>query len=138
MTPSEVERAGGMALVPASDSLKLYNVAASDPEHYLSYEQRGVKFLGREAKAVYTFRDGRLFACHLFVSDPEGEALDRDMRRYLTRVFGESASLPEDEQTLKLIWQFNDRIVNYWFMEEDLSLRPKYTAVFGITKVNDH
>ena len=133
MTPSQVGRVNGAVLKPSSSSERFYRPEDFDRSQYISYQQEGIRYLGREAAVTYTFRDRHLFATHVFVSDPNGDALDADVRRHLTRVFGADASAQDDQSSLKLIWQFKDRIVNYWFMEDDLSLRSKYTAVIGVT-----
>ena len=111
-------------------------VEAANPGQYQGTEQRGVKFLGREAAVSYTFRGDRLYAYRVFVSDEDADTLDADMRRYLVRTFGDGPSESEEESALKLIWQFKDRIVNYWLLKEEFSVRPKYTAGFGVT-LND-
>ena len=54
------------------------------------------------------------------------------MRRYLVREFGPNFMPTEDETALKLIWQFKDRIVNYWFYEDDMALSQKFKAGFGV------
>ena len=134
MTPSQVEQANGSALERAPSSERFYQAPDSDRFRYGSYQRQGIRYLGREATITYTFRDDRLFAYHVFVSDTDGGALDADVRRYLTRVYGPDASPEEDEQSaLKLIWHFRERIVNYWFMKDELSMSPRYTAVIGVT-----
>lgn len=133
MTPSQVARVNGAALKPVSSSDQFYRAEDSDRSQYLSYQQEGARYLGRDAVITYTFRDRRLFAYHAMVSDTNGEVLDADVRRYLAQLFGKDSSSQEDSSTLKLIWHFKDLIVNYWFMENDLVLRPKYTAVIGVT-----
>ncbi len=122
-----------MSLEPVVDNKRFYYDAQADPSRYRSYEQPGVKFLGRQAKVTYTFHDGRLFTYHVFVSDMDGEKLNADLRRYLARTFGDRSSSQEEGSMLKLVWQFKDKTINYWFMEEELSLRPKYTAGFGVS-----
>lgn len=133
MTLAQVEQANGTTLKPGPSSERFYRAEDSDRSQYLSYQQEGVRYLGRDAAVVYTFRDGHLFAYHVLVSDPVGDVLDADVRRHLTRVFGADSSTQEGQDTLKLIWHFKDLLVNYWLMEDDLSLRPKYTAVIGVT-----
>jgi hypothetical protein len=133
MRPDEVGKANGIVLEPAIDSQHIDYDPQADTSRYRSYEQREAKFLGRGAKITYTFHDGHLATYRVFLSDPNGERLDADMRRYLTRVFGDKASEQEEGSPLKLVWQFKDRIVNYWFMREELSLRSKYIAGFGVS-----
>jgi hypothetical protein len=133
MSPQEVEHANRAVLAPAVESQRFFRKADDDPSHYLFYEQRDLKFLGRAANITYTFRNNHLFTYHVFVSDTDADRLDEDVRRYLTRLLGTKFSEPEDETALKLVWQFKNRIVNYWLVEEDISLRPKYTAVVGVT-----
>ena len=134
MPLSEVERANGSVLVPADKNQHFFPQEDTDPSLYRSYEQHGLTFMGREAMVAYTFRDGRLFAYHVFVTDTDREGLDADMRRYLTRAFGPDFSeIDEEGSTLKLIWQSKDRIINYWFVEDERMLRPRYKAVFGVT-----
>ena len=135
MHPTEVESANVTTLQPVANSRRFFNDTSTDLSRYHSYEQGSILFLNREARVTYTFHDDRLVAYHVFLSDREGDGLDADMRRYLTRAFGENFSEPEDGSSLKLVWQSKDRIVNYWFMEEPLSLRSQYTAGFGVTGV---
>ena len=73
----------------------------------------------------------------MFISDVNGEKMDADMRKFLTRLYGNRAAVQENEgePVLKLIWQLKGLIVNYWFMEEELSLQSKYTAGFGVTAI---
>ena len=134
MTPEAVEKTGGAVLRSVEGDQRFYSASAADAPRYRSYEREGgIKFLGYTGKLTYTFRDGRLLAYHVFVTDGQGEKLDADMRKYLMEHFGERASALEEDQPLKLVWQFSDRIVNYWFMPEELSLTPKYTAGYGVT-----
>ena len=133
MKPTEVAVANSATLRPVIDSKRYFYDAQADPSRYRSFEQQEAKFLGRPAKVTYTFHDDRLFTYHVFVSDTDGDRLDADMRHYLMKKFGDRASEQEEESTLRLVWQFRDRMINYWFMQEELSLRPKYTAGFGVT-----
>ena len=134
MSPSEVEKAVATSLTPVTNSRQFYRPSEDDKSVYVAYEQQGVSFLRREADVTYTFRDSHLLSYHVFISDADGDKLDADMRRYLTRTFGDKGSDQEEDTSLKLVWQFKDRFVNYWFMPEELSMRPKYKAGFGVIK----
>ena len=135
MSLKEVESANNLTLLPVDGSKRFYSDAGADTiERYRSYDDRTARFLGWGATVTYTFRDDRLFAYHVFVTDSDGERLDREFRAYLKRIFGEGAGEPNDGAALKLIWHFKERIVNYWFIEDELSLRSKFTAGFGVTR----
>ena len=132
MSHEQVEAANRLALQPASLSKRFHEAPPAEEKRYQTWQAQD-RFLDRPAVIYYTFLDGRLLAYHVFVSDADLEKLDADMRGYLTRTFGGDFSEIEEESSLKLVWQSKRRIVNYWLMEEELSLRPKYTAIFGVT-----
>jgi hypothetical protein len=130
MSPEEVAAANGARLQEVPSGRYADDEAGGGRDR--SYEQNGVRFLGREARAVYTFRDERLRAYHVFISDRDAAALEADMRRFLERRFGGRYSEP-DEGALKRVWHFRDRIVNYWFYPEELALGEKYRAGYGVS-----
>ena len=134
MSPEEVQKVTGSSLTPVTNSRQFYRPSEDDRSVYTAYEQQEVSFLRRQADVTYTFRDSHLLSYHVFISDADGDKLDADMRRYLTHTFGDKGSDQEEESSLKLVWQFKDRFVNYWFMPEELSMRPKYKAGFGVIK----
>ena len=132
MSVMEVERANHSRLEMSVSGSRFYRGAPDTEKRSQTWESRGQKFLGRPAVVSYTFLDNRLFICHVFISDKDADVLDKDMKQYLIRVFGGRYSLTEDETSLKMVWHFKDKIVNYWFYEEDLALIGKFKAGFGV------
>ena len=133
MSPTEVEQANGSSLRPPVSGRRFYQSQPGAEGRYKTLEASGQKFLGREAAVSYTFKDNRLFTYHVFVADDDAAGLDTDMRRYLTRVFGPLAgSVEEEDSSLKEIWHFKDRMVNYWFFEDELAILKKFKAGFGV------
>lgn len=132
MSPAQVKEASHSILAPSASSDRFYRPAPGTENRTQTLEAHGQKFLGREAVVSYTFLDDRLFSYHVFTSDSDADRLDADMRRYLVRIFGTKYSPVEDDSSLKMVWQFKDKLVNYWFYEEDLALAAKFKAGFGV------
>lgn len=129
---AEVERADKVKLGVSTSPKKFYTVKAGiDPTRYKSLEVQQADFLSRPATVTYIFFDNRLFSYTVFIQDTDAETLDRQMREYLIRRFGEGYSELEDDSPLKMIWHGRELIVNYWLMET-VSLRPKASAGFGV------
>ncbi len=141
MSKTQVETANAVTLGPPASKRQLFTPSDRvDASRYQSYEQTvPALFLGRQATVCYVFFDDRLFTYDVFVKDAEGEALDSEMRHYLTDRFGSDLSEVNDQDPLRLVWQEKYRIVNYWFYQEAFSLSQKYTAGFGVVyrPIND-
>lgn len=133
MSPDEIVSANRTALEPATGNRRFFQAEPGDEVRYQTLQAAGHKFLGREAVVYYTFLDGRLHACHVFVSDGSEDLLDADMRRYLIRQWGSQFSEIHDESPLKLIWQFKDLSVNYWIYRDEMSLVHSWKAGVGVS-----
>ncbi len=133
MSKAEVEKANGVPLERASSSLRFYkNQPGADDSRYQTWKAEGQRFLGRPGTVHYTFLNDRLFVFHIFVTDPDGEKLDADMKNYLDHKFGSDFGTEEDDPALKRIWEDGQRIVNYWFYERKASLLGRYKAGYGV------
>lgn len=132
MSHKQVAAANRAVLKPASFARQLYKVAPGLEGRYETWETHTQKFLGRDAVISYSFVEDQLFTFHIFTSGDDEEALDADMSRYLNRVFGPRSSNIEDGSSLKRVWHFKDRNVNYWLYEEEIALRQRFKAGFGV------
>jgi hypothetical protein len=132
MSKAQVEASNRVQLQPSASGNRFYRAAPGTEKRYQTWETPDQAFLGRRGIASYTFFDDKLLAYHIFTSGNDAEDLDEDMRRYLIRVFGKNYSPIEDGTTLKLIWQFSDKTVNYWFYEDEMTLTKKFKAGFGV------
>ena len=130
MSRAEVETANGRPLQKPSSRQRFYDPPKGTEDRYEIWQVEGQNVLGRPAILFYSFLDGKLFAYHVFMTDADGEALDKTIRSYLVKKFGTNFS--EEEGTLKMLWQSKDIWVNYWFYELDLSLTTRYKAGFGV------
>ncbi len=132
MSASQVQEANRLPLRPSVFGSRFYRAAPSAESRVRTFEAGGQKFLGRPAVVNYTFLDDRLFTFHVFTSGSDADALDADMRGYLIRAFGTRFNSVDDESSLKMVWHFKDKLVNYWFYEEELALSVKFKAGFGV------
>lgn len=134
MSPDEVMAANQITLFPPHTNKRFFSPKEMEGDRHKTLQSSGQLFLGREAEVYYTFKDNRLCMYHVFVSDSDEELLDKDMRNYLNRKWGETAGTPqEDESTLKLLWQFKDVIVNYWLYQDEMALKSHFKAGVGVT-----
>lgn len=133
MSPKEVETANNTVLKPVNSYRRFYTPKQDiDKTRYQALEQSGLHFLGREASVIYTFIDEKLFGYHVFVSDRDPVAMDKDLRVHLASLYGNETSAVNDETPLKLIWDQANVIVNYWIYKDTVSVTQKYTAGFGV------
>ncbi|GEM_PF-6710429 len=133
MSGAQIEIANQTTLQDLSVARKLYTPKEGiDAARYRALEQPGARLLDRDAMVYYAFFDDRLFAYYVFVSDTDGDSLDDQMRAFLASAFGPGYSDVEDEGSLRMIWHNPEIIVNYWLYEESYSLRPKFSAAYGV------
>jgi len=131
MSPAQVASANDVQLKEKPAGPRFYQAEPGSESRYQSLEAPG-RFLGRDAAISYTFYDGKLVSYHIFISGSDPDALDADMRRYLVNTFGPNTDEAEEGSSLKMVWQTKDKIVNYWFYEEQNTLNRPYRAGFGV------
>jgi hypothetical protein len=133
-TRAEVEKAAGTTLVETAHRSQFHTVySEAAASRSRSYSLTGYAFLGRLAEIVYVFLDGKLASYYVLATDSDPVTLDREVSGYLADRFGQHVA-PVDEGPLTAIWQKQDYIVNYWFVQDSIRVTfgDKYTAVFGV------
>ena len=131
MSPEEVSRANEVLLVPQTTQQRLYEAPTGQESRYQTLQTQG-RFLSREAIIYYTFMDERLVSYHIFLTDSDGEALDKDMRRYFFRTYGEDSVVVDDGSPLKLLWEKRGMTANYWYFIVGDSEPALYKAGIGV------
>lgn len=133
MSPDEVMATNQISLSAPMTNKRFFSPREGEEGRFKVLTAQGQRFLGREADVYYTFKDNKLCMYHIFVSDNDEARLDADMRKYLTRKWGGQEGGAQEDATLKLVWQFKDRNVNYWLYEEEMSLTAPFKAGIGVT-----
>ena len=137
MSRQEVEAALQSSLEPIQSSRQFYTPkeGIQDKTRYQALQQSNVSFLGRLANVIYVFFDNRLYSYHVFVKDRDMEKLDKEMKAYLVKEFGTGYLFVHEEEPLSMLWHGKFLIVNYWLLNDDMGLSPKYEAGFGVVNV---
>ena len=135
MAPDQVAAANGVVLSKPTSRKRFYQPESGTESRYQTLEAPG-RLLGRASTVSYTFLDGALVSYHVFTADSDDEALDAAMRGYLSKTFGPNFEEIRGEPALKMVWQFKDTVVNYWFYEEPNALSQPYRAGFGVQRLS--